>query len=833
MIVRIGANVDDLTKGMDKATKEVAKASTKIAELGKSMTLYLTAPVALAAYEFSKMAAEADSLGDRLERVFGDKAQAMTDFIKDLRQTVPESTIALTKMAIELQNLSLNMGMSRDKAFAMSEGIIKMAGDAAAFAHIPMEEALQGFERGLAGKTRGLVQFGMVINLANIKQEAFRLGLMNTGKTLTPLGIAIASYSLMQQQASRFTGEAGRIAGEEVTQFAQLKANFVDMAVKLGTLVLPTVIALVNALNTLMQWISDINPEVLKFTLLLLGMAATIGPILGMVAGLGKIVVAIRAITAAVTAAGTVMEFFALLTAPEIVAGIALIAAAITGITMAIHHFTKAKADVAKSVAGPVTNPMGTAGVGGGATSYDATQQGTGFDLLERQAKAITAEFQYAQARGQSLLTFYDQAAKAQEQLTQYAKNGADSVKLKAVQAMRALQPLLDEKTFQKMGLGKTAGGQAFGLPAMDVVTRLAEKGGELSSAFELAVKQGGDLAPVFTEAYRQAGLLDDIIAAQPDKLSAVAIAAGKAYEALRPLMSAGNMMGFSGSDTSGGSGPSMGKKYNAAGAAAMQAGKDTTSYYEGLRLREEMAKLTPAFSAVREGALAVAESFKLFQQSTAQRWEELKAWLQHFKDAMKDVTATLKTGLQAALLNVIDTLQGMVQGLAQNISNKIAHGSGAANIGGQLGAAAGAGIGYAMGGPVGAAIGSALGNIGGTIVGKTLGKIGGAISGLFGHHHKAAASLDALAAAANKTTAALSNAPSGFKIALARFNATDVGGGPVGSGSPGTTNFHGDIYIDARTKSVKQLLDELGLAQKQLNKRGGAGSLSVALAGA
>lgn len=79
---------------------------------------------------------------------------------------------------------------------------------------------------------------------------------------------------------------------------------------------------------------------------------------------------------------------------------------------------------------------------------------------------------------------------------------------------------------------------------------------------------------------------------------------------------------------------------------------------------------------------------------------------------------------------------------------------------------------------------------------------------------------LDDLADVARQTTEALRNVPSGFKIALATFNATQ--GRAVGAdGLGGTNNFLGDIYIDAQNKTIEQALEELRRAQARAQRRG------------
>jgi hypothetical protein len=71
LVVKISADLNDFTKQLNQMTRDVDRASKKVAEVGKSLTLAITVPVTAAAVALSKMAAENEDTGARVERVFG------------------------------------------------------------------------------------------------------------------------------------------------------------------------------------------------------------------------------------------------------------------------------------------------------------------------------------------------------------------------------------------------------------------------------------------------------------------------------------------------------------------------------------------------------------------------------------------------------------------------------------------------------------------------------------------------------------------------------------------------------------------------------------------
>lgn len=109
--------------------------------------------------------------------------------------------------------------------------------------------------------------------------------------------------------------------------------------------------------------------------------------------------------------------------------------------------------------------------------------------------------------------------------------------------------------------------------------------------------------------------------------------------------------------------------------------------------------------------------------------------------------------------------ITGAIIESAQIIVSALNVGGGGRNssLGGALGGTAGFAIGFlAGGGPVGGAIGSTIGQV-----------LGSAIGGLFDSHKKAVN--ENTAAMRQLTQALLLNSPSGYKVASARFDATDV----------------------------------------------------------
>lgn len=114
----------------------------------------------------------------------------------------------------------------------------------------------------------------------------------------------------------------------------------------------------------------------------------------------------------------------------------------------------------------------------------------------------------------------------------------------------------------------------------------------------------------------------------------------------------------------------------------------------------------------------------------------------------------------------VRDAIWGSATQMANQIVSALNVGGGGkgSNLGGALGGTAGFAAGFMLGGPIGGAIGSTIGNIAGSLFG-----------GLFDSNKKAVNENTNAVRANTAVMNQILNSPSGFKIAQARYDATDV----------------------------------------------------------
>ncbi len=219
-----------------------------------------------------------------------------------------------------------------------------------------MEEALDALSRGLAGKTRGLLQFGIAINEADIKQKAYDMGLLHVGNTLTETGTALASYALIMERSARINGEAERTAGQAGKSFAFLKRDVSELADNVSHLVLPALSDMANRARDVVKWLGSLDESTVKTFFAIAGSAALIGPGIAILVRMVDGIVKLRA-AYALLSTGTFFTSLAAVPFATIAVGIGGIALAIGGLALAWQHFKEQD----KSGAGPFASMSGLA----------------------------------------------------------------------------------------------------------------------------------------------------------------------------------------------------------------------------------------------------------------------------------------------------------------------------------------------------------------------------------------------------------------------------------------------------------------------------------------
>ena len=317
---------DQATKKLTKITGVLQKHKAEIKKIGMAMTA--VGAVMTAAFAIGiKQAAIAEGSYNKFNTVFGEHKDEMLGFVTELRKTMPAATSDIVRMAADLQDLLVPLGLSREAATGLSKGFLNVANKIAAFNDVDPTEVLEAIKSGLAGSSEPLKRFGVNALETALEVRALKDGLIEQGQSFKNLAPEIKNQIRAQALLAQITeNSSDAIAGFEanndsfIRRQQDLNATIKETSEMIGKVLLPIIDKVLKKIlpvvEGIREWI-EANPElaekIILITAVIAGMLLVLGPLLIMLPGL-------------VTAIGLVSGAIAGLTISSGIIGLALLA---------------------------------------------------------------------------------------------------------------------------------------------------------------------------------------------------------------------------------------------------------------------------------------------------------------------------------------------------------------------------------------------------------------------------------------------------------------------------------------------------------------------------
>jgi hypothetical protein len=300
IIVPILTQFDD--KGIKSAIREFDRAKTSLGKfaavgegfkaVGTSLTRNVTLPLAVASAGIYKLVQAGSTLQESISKtnaVFGANAREVQDWSRTTSAAFGVSQQQALEAAGTYGNLFRAFGLGSKQAQDMSQNLVELAADMASFNNVAIDDALVALRSGLSGETEPLKRFGVALNDARLKEEALRLGLIETTSGTLPIAIkAQAAYSLILKDTALQQGDVARTSEGFAAQMKFLQAEVANVKAQLGTALLPVVLQFVDVLREdvvpLVQRFADtmtnLNPKFIEIGLKIGLFVAAVGPLL-------------------------------------------------------------------------------------------------------------------------------------------------------------------------------------------------------------------------------------------------------------------------------------------------------------------------------------------------------------------------------------------------------------------------------------------------------------------------------------------------------------------------------------------------------------------------
>ena len=289
LLVKIGADISGLTKGLDEAegktektsanvSKSASKTAAAFGRIGDAMTVGVTLPILMFGAMSVKAANDSESAMAELNAVIkstggaaGVTAKSVTDYASEMQRMTKFSDDAIisgTSMLLTFTKIGKDvMPLAQDAMLNMAEKFGSMDN-----ASVMLGKALNDPVVGMGALREAGVTFSPV------QQKQIR-DFMAMGKT------AEAQKVILRELSTEFGGLA--IAAGDTTsgKLAKLTNNMQDLGAAIGTIAQPALIWLVNSLNDMITNFTNAPKPVQGLIIAIGGILAAIGPVIKVILG--------------------------------------------------------------------------------------------------------------------------------------------------------------------------------------------------------------------------------------------------------------------------------------------------------------------------------------------------------------------------------------------------------------------------------------------------------------------------------------------------------------------------------------------------------------------
>lgn len=334
---------DQTAPGIASAKKEVdaldASWKTTAASLGKSftsvgagLTAGVTLPLGAAAFAITGMASDLAETHAKTGEIFGTMSDEVIAWSKTTAQSMGQSQQTALDAAATFGIFGKAAGLTGEDLADFSLDFAALASDLASFNNTSPEQAIDAIGAALRGESEPLRAYGVLLDDASLRQEALKLGLIETTKeALTPQQKVLAAQALIYAQTTVAQGDFARTSDGLANSQRILTAKMKDLGTELGVVLLPLAQKLVEWITKAVNWFGDLSPTMQRTIVIVGGLAAALGPVLLV---LGSIISAVTALAPLLAAIGAVVGV--------ILSPIGLLVAGIAAVVLGLGLLVKA-----------------------------------------------------------------------------------------------------------------------------------------------------------------------------------------------------------------------------------------------------------------------------------------------------------------------------------------------------------------------------------------------------------------------------------------------------------------------------------------------------------
>lgn len=299
--------VESATSALTKFRATVAANRDSLMQLqniGRSMTMFLTVPLTMAAAGMVKLASDANETGSKFRVVFSNMGAAGQQATKELVNNYGLASDESEKLLGSTGDLLTGFGFSQGAALDMSLQVQKLARDLESFTNYEggVVGASEAITKALLGEREQIKSLGKAILDEDVNARVKQLEAMGQFTNESDRQRkAYATLQLITEQSKNAIGDYARTQEQSANQTRLFIRDVRELALDLGKKLLPVYDKLVSGGRKVVNWFRESSDGTKYFILSVGGLIAVLGPLLVIIP---MMIFAINGLTTAYIALG-------------------------------------------------------------------------------------------------------------------------------------------------------------------------------------------------------------------------------------------------------------------------------------------------------------------------------------------------------------------------------------------------------------------------------------------------------------------------------------------------------------------------------------------------
>lgn len=235
--------------GIGEKFKSIFSSSSSSGVAQQLRSLLLGAGVAKGFKTAIGLSSELTEAQNRLQYVFGESANAVTEFARTSARDYGLTENAATKFSATFGGILSASGIASNELANFSENLTKMTGDLASFYDVDQDVFFKKLQAGLAGNAAALRTYGINVSATNLELYRMSKGIQTAYKDMDQASRITLRYNYIVESASQAQGDFARTQFTWANQIRLLKSQFMSLASIVGGYFVKTLLPVVRILN--------------------------------------------------------------------------------------------------------------------------------------------------------------------------------------------------------------------------------------------------------------------------------------------------------------------------------------------------------------------------------------------------------------------------------------------------------------------------------------------------------------------------------------------------------------------------------------------------------